>query len=106
MANRPQHSDLINFIEQVICVYQLEYLILREQVCVPNSLNPVYGPINSQLETVRYLVILANIGGFGSCDPQHTLSEKMSPYFPDAERMNARPFVELKWAAIHKCMVS
>ena len=48
------------------------------------------------------MVILTLIGGFRLHDPKHTLSKKTSPGFLDANRTNARTFVERNQAVRYK----
>ena len=47
------------------------------------------------------MAILTRVGGFGSRDLHHTLSEIASQSFSESDRLNARLFVKLNQAAIH-----
>ena len=68
MTDYPQHYDLIDPVERFFCVYEQKPPILRSQIFVPNSLNPVDYAVNSRLKSGTQTVILTRHGGCWYCD--------------------------------------
>ena len=80
MKNFSYPSDPVDLIEGVFCINKYKSPIFRGRLSVPNILNPVDIAVNSRFKSGTKLAILTCIGGFGSSEPQHTVSEKAPPY--------------------------
>ena len=100
--NCPKHSNSIDIAESVFCIHEQNSPVFHGQVRVPRILKPMDGDINSRLQSVTKLVILTRVGGFGSCDLQHTLIKNTSPISPTLTRQTS-DFSNHNHSARHKC---
>ena len=105
MTNCPYHSNFIDIVESVFCIYKYKYPILRNWLSVPNNLNSVDGNINSRSKSSANLVILKHAGGFRYHESQHAIIKKASLCFSYSNQVNTRLFIKRNQAAIHKCMI-
>ena len=102
MSDRPNHSDSINLVGHVLCVYEKKSPFLRSRVLVPKSLNPVDHAGDSCLKSGTQLVILILHGCFRYHELKYNLGKKTPSRFLYADLTYARLFVYRNQVAIHK----
>ena len=69
----------------VLFCLQVKAPIFRRPIIVPDILHTVNLPINSLLQAIKKLVILACIGGFGARYPEDALSKETPSSFSNAD---------------------
>ena len=105
MMECPQHSDSVDLVERVSCIYEGKSWFLRGRLFVPNILNPVDCAFCSRFNSGKQLVILIQHGVFMTYDLYHNLRKKLSPSFSDSDQTKSRLISKHNPLARHKCTI-
>ena len=102
MANRPQHSDLINIIKCIFRVNKLKTPNFLGRFIIPNILNPLYFHMDYRLQYRSDLVILTSVDSLRSRNLQHKPSKKSTAGFPDAPWQYGQLLIQYNQATRHE----